>query len=243
MVNQRMNAPVSTGSAVDLSQFRYHTGARPTPLAEDEHCPPLFRDVGVEAMRSFMRGELSRLCGPMSPITYLRTADYQEPYIDYGMIGRIMLLSPQQIQPWKSGVESVFIGPRSTLVDPSTMVFVPAEIPLADASRRFFEVRTRTEFLEAYGADEYGVATEVTLTRLDHLRQTLEKTERMAGPLRRRFQSADQRQRDEAREWMQQLQLAESDLCTAWHHLPSERREFIAQALLELPESLLCPAN
>src|SRR5690348_9434294 len=117
-----------TASATNdnLARFRFHTGAPITRLSAGELSPPLFRDIGFEAMGRFLRGRLHRLCGPLSPITYLRSADYREPYIDYGRIGRIMLLRPQDVSPWHSGINSVYVASRDTIIDPETMVFIPA---------------------------------------------------------------------------------------------------------------------
>ena len=60
-------------------------------------------------MARFLRGDLRQLCGPLSPITYLSTANYVEPYTDYGCIGRVMLLAPEQLTPWHSGVDHVYM--------------------------------------------------------------------------------------------------------------------------------------
>ena len=40
-------------------------------------------------------------------ISMARTAAYREPYVDHGRIGRILLLQPDQVDPWHSGVETV----------------------------------------------------------------------------------------------------------------------------------------
>jgi hypothetical protein len=220
-------------SGADLSAFRYHTGAQPTRLAPGEACPPLFRDVGVEAMARFLRGDLQRLCGPISPITYLRTADYREPYTDYGRIGRIMLLQPHSVTPWHSGIETVYIAPRQTCIDSATMVFIPGEIPLADAASQLAGARCLRDIAEAFGERQYEEARIETLARLHDLEQTHADTEQWAAPLRRLFQSMNQSDRDQAREWMQRKHLCESDLCTAWHHLPAERRSYIREALAD----------
>ena len=76
-----------------------------------------------------------------------------------------------------------------------------------------------------------------TRLRLTHLRQTHQAAELLAAPLRRAFQSMVQQEREQAYEQMQRVALTESDLCTAWHHMPDDRREFIAAALVELEAS------
>ena len=223
---------------VDLRRFRYHTGAEPTRLAVDEPCPPLFRDIGLDGMVRFLRRDLGRLCGPLSPITYMRSADYVEPYTDYGKIGRVMLLSPQKICPWHSGVETVFIGPREIAIDYESMIFIPDELPLNVAADRLSDVRTLPEAIDVMGNRCYQDAKDETSFRLYNLQRAHAKSEIYAAPLRKRFQSRCSDERDEAREWMLRAGLTESDLCTAWHHLPDQRREFVSHALQELGEAI-----
>ncbi|MEZ6129815.1 MAG: hypothetical protein R3C59_14120 [Planctomycetaceae bacterium] len=224
----------------DLSRYRYYTGAQPLPVLPEESCPPLFRDVGLEAMTTFLRGGLTRLCGPVSPVTFLRAAEYREPYTDYGRIGRIMLLRPQEVRPWHSGIDAVYISAGDTIVQPDSMVFIPSRISLSTASRRYSEVTTLSELQECFGAREYRDAIADTLDRLDHLKQSHAESERIAAPLRRLFQSMQQQERDRARELMQKVGLSECDLCTAWHHLPDERRAEIRSRLPEIQQELSC---
>src|SRR3954469_18418646 len=86
--------------ASNLSRFRYHTGATLRPLRPDEPCPVLFRDLGVDATLLFLQGELVRLAGPLSPVIYMRTPDYVEPYTDHEAVGRLIFLRPLGVQPW-----------------------------------------------------------------------------------------------------------------------------------------------
>jgi len=223
--------PVSPN--VDLRRFRYHTGAELTPLAPHERCPPLFRDVGLEAMELFLTGKLKRLCGPTSPITYLRTSDYREPYTDFGKTGRILLLQPGKVQPWHAGIDAIYVSARETWVDNQSMVFIPAGLPLEVAAQQFAGAATVHDVADAIGPDVYESAREDTLLRLHHLKRTHQQAEVLAAPLRRMFQSAAQGDRDKARQWMQQRGLSEVDLCAAWHHLPTERRDFILEILRE----------
>ena len=72
---------------------------------------------------------------------------------------------------------------------------------------------------------------QTTRSRLTELAAAHRQTEKLAAPLRQLFQSCDTDQRERAREWMQTQDLSETDLCTAWHHLPDERRAHIQAAL------------
>lgn len=228
-----MNVEPRRPAEQNLSRYRYHTGGLPTPLDPDEPCPVLFRDVGFEAMARFLNGELEWLCGPLSPVTYLRTTDYCEPYTDYIGIGRIMLLQPRSISPWRSGVESVFIASRKIQVDVDGMVFIPQEVSFSGDSAQFLYAKSIRDVEDIFGVRCYRDAKQETRLKLEQAIAEHAESETLAGPLRKLFQSADECERERARAQMQRLSLTESDLCTAWHHLPQQRREQIRWALAE----------
>lgn len=219
----------------DLRQFRYHTGASLRPLAEDEPCPVLFRDIGPEAMSWFLKGRLTRLAGPFSPITYMRTADYREPYADYGKIGRLVFLRPLELTPWHSGVETIYVAPASKMTSPDGMGFVPAEIPLPKAAQMLTDVNGLEEWQEIVGRGHYREAVVETLNRLERLNRELKETESLAEPLRRKLQSHDPALRELALETMAACGLTETDLCTAWHHLPDDRRSELREIFRHCP--------
>lgn len=229
---------VPTTVGEDLARYRYHTGAQPRRLADDEPCPPLFRDIGMEPMARFLQGQLTQLCGIHSPITYLRSADYREPYVDHGCIGRVMLLRPEVVNPWHSGIETVYIASRTIKIDPQSMIFIPAQISLPEAADRFQEAVCLDEVMEIVGKSEYQSMRWETRFRLNELMQTHAQSEKAGASLRRKYQSMKQGDREVATKWMSQLGLTESDLCTAWHHIPTTRRDLILAALCELPEVL-----
>ncbi len=208
----------------DLRKYRYHTGATLRPLLADEACPILFRDIGPEAMSLFLRGKLARLAGPFSPITYMRTADYQEPYTDHGRIGRLVFLNPKELSPWHSGVETIYVASASRMTSSETLGFVPAEIPLAQAAWLLNDAKNLQDLEQVIGPALYREAIADTLHRLDQLTAELKDTEQLAEPLRRMLQSGDSQLRKRLLDLMRKTGLTESDLCTAWHHLPDDRR-------------------
>src|SRR5262245_4268921 len=114
-----MTTPLFQGE--NLARFRYHTGATLRPLAPDEPCRVLFRDVGPLAAADFLRGRLRRLAGPLAPILYTRTADYREPYVDHGRVGRLVFLRPKALNPWDSGVPTVYVASLRQRVEPHTI--------------------------------------------------------------------------------------------------------------------------
>src|SRR5262249_30648127 len=133
-------APTRPYPAEDLSGLRWHTGATLRPLAAGEPCPALFRDVGPSALAVFLRGALRRLAAPLSPLIYMRTADYVEPYTDYERTGRLVILRPLLLHVWHSGVPHVYVARARPGVDAATVALVPGEVALADAARLAREV-------------------------------------------------------------------------------------------------------
>src|SRR4051812_10889489 len=134
-----------------LARYRSHTGADLRPIGPDEPCPILFRDVGPAALARFLRGELRRLAGPYTPITYLRTAAYEEPYTDHEAIGRLVFLRPLCLHPWHSGVPSIYVARATRTGDPATIGFAPGALPLAEVARRAAEVTDVSGLREVLG--------------------------------------------------------------------------------------------
>lgn len=229
--------------ADDLAGFRWHTGATLRPFAPGEVCPVLFRDIGPAALALFLRGRLPRLAGPLSPLVYLRTADYVEPYIDHERTGRLLILRPLRLHIWHSGVPHVCVAQARPGVDAAHVGFVPGEIELTDAARMAGELTATCQWREVLGVRHYEEAVAESLHVLDRLALELARTEKFAAPLRSRLQSAERHPRERARAEMERVGLTETDLCTAWHHLPRERRGWIAEALRRVDPALLGPCS
>jgi nucleotide-binding universal stress UspA family protein len=221
-------------AAYDMGRFRWHTGATLRPLATGEPCPVLFRDVGPAALALFLRGGLRRLAGPLSPIVYMRTAAYVEPYTDHERIGRLVFLRPLDMLPWHSGLSHIYVSRAVPGVDALTVGFVPGDVALDEAAQRARGLADVRSWREILGGWCYDDAAAETLSRLDQLAEELNRTEERAAPLRQRLQSAEQPVRGEALAAMERAGLTESDLCTAWHHLPRERRGWIEEALRKI---------
>ena len=210
----------------NLSRYRYHTGATLRPIAADETCPILFRDLGLAGTALFLNGELRRLAGPPSPITYMRTWHHVEPYTDHGRIGRLVFLRPLTLHPWHSGVRHIYVASGARLGDSDTIGYVPGHIDLQDAATRLAHARTVSEVREVFGP-EYDDARHDAVTRITALQHEERHTEAVFEPLRRRLQSRDRDARARARDDMARWKLDESDLCTAWHHLGDDRRAYL----------------
>jgi hypothetical protein len=220
----------------DLARYRWHTGAPLRPLAPEEPCPVLFRDLGTVALARFLRGELRRLAGPSTPLLYMRTVDFREPYTDYEHTGRLVFLRPRALAPWHSGVPHVFVARATRSAEEAAVGYVPGGVDLARLAREATAMSDARELREALGGASYDDACADGLRQLDALNADLEATERVARPLRKRFRSLDRDERSRAREAMERAGLTETDLCAAWHHLPRARRDVVRAALAMLAD-------
>lgn len=213
----------------DLSRYRWHVG---TPVRRLSHaCPVLFRDVGPDATAAFLRGRLPRLSG-RSPVVYLRTASWAEPYTDHEAIGRLVLLRPDIIEPWQTEIPHVYVASTHHRPDASLIGFVPGETLLRDAASQLEGVHHPETLREALGGKRHDEAVRETLSRLDDLKVALAQSERTAAPLRKILQSGTPAQREMLYAWMERCSVTEHDLCAAWHHLTRARRAHLIEALL-----------
>jgi len=218
----------------DLTPYAWHTGGAVRPMDPESATPLLFRDLGPVAMQRFLEGTLPRLAGPTSPVTYLRTASYREPYADGVEVGRLALLPCAPWRPWHAGVDEVFVTRADRAPDVSVITVLPARVDQRAFARDAAHMRSTAEAHETFGPD-YRAWREAHAQHLARFNADAARVEALAAPLRARYQSADQRERDAARELLARLQLTELDLCGAWHHLPDERRSHVRDALARVP--------
>lgn len=191
----------------DLSSYRWHTGAALRRVDVDEALPPLVRDVGPVALARFLRGTLHRLSGPMTPLLYLRTPTWTEPYVDHAGTGRLLFLDPHGLDVWFSGVDGVYVAAASQRPrDESSLRYLPAgvDVPCADA------------YFDVVRADRVAA----DLDALDDINAACAAVEDAIGPLRRLFQDGNER----LRRLMEVHAVDERDLCTPFHHLENDRR-------------------
>jgi hypothetical protein len=218
----------------DLSPYAWHTGGAVRPMDPETATPLLFRDLGPVAMQRFLEGKLVRLAGPTSPVTYLRTATYREPYADGIEVGRLALLPCALWRPWHAGVDEVFVTRADRAPDLAVITVLPARVDQLRFAREATHMRSTAEAHEHLGAD-YRAWREAHAQHLARFNADASLVEPVAAPLRARYQSADQRERDAARSLMDAIGLTEHDLCGAWHHLTDERRAHVRAALARVP--------
>lgn len=210
---------------MDLRPYRWHTGAELRRVDPDEEIEPLFRDIGTDALLLFLRGELRRLAGPMTPLTYTRTCRWQEPYVDHEQTGRLVFLKPHALDPWHSGVEHVLVASASVQLDASTYGYVPGHVSLSDAAQRLAGARTREELREALGGALYDERLEHDQHALVALHAERDASERLLRPLREKLQRGE----PDARALLHAMGVSEAVLCQAYHHVPREERARILE--------------
>ncbi|MDF1667339.1 MAG: hypothetical protein P1V97_36675 [Planctomycetota bacterium] len=230
MTKEGLEAPAS----LNLRRYRFHTGATLRPLESDEPCPVLFRDIGPEAMELYLKGQLTRLAGPLSPITYMRTADYVEPYNDYAAIGRLILLQPLELSPWHSGIAPIFVARSTRMPRAENLAYVPGSLDLKDAEEELMELKSVRELRQALGGQRYDNQVRDSLERLESLnRRHCEVENAGANGIRMNLKSGQTERRERALEQMQALEISEEDLCSAWHHLPIKSRDRLYEIFME----------
>jgi hypothetical protein len=213
----------------DLAGFRWHTGGAVRPLGDGEPRPVLFRDLGPAATLWLLEGRLPRLAGPTSPVTYLRTADYREPFVEHGHFGRVAVLASARAAVWHAGIAEVFVAPADAVFEPGAMALVPDDVDLTALARDAGAMRGARELREHLGGAAHDDWQAATADRLRDFARELAEVERRLAPLRRGFQSSARDERQQIRERMARHGLTEHDLCAAWHHIAPERRAAVIE--------------
>jgi hypothetical protein len=219
---------VTAGACADLRRFSWHTGGTVRPLGDTEPRPALFRDLGPAATLLLLDDALPRLAGPTSPVTYLRTAHYGEPFVEHGHFGRVAVLPSAAAEVWHAGIAEVFVAAADTAFDPRVMALVPDAGDLAALARDAVAMRDARELREHLGGAAHDAWRADTRQRLRDFTRELADVEARLVPLRRAYQSSRGDPRQRARDRMAEHGLTEVDLCAAWHHVaPSRRAEVI----------------
>jgi hypothetical protein len=222
---------VTAQAASDLRGFSWHTGGQIRPLGDGEPRPVLFRDLGPAATLLLLGDALPRLAGPTSPVMYLRTAHYREPFVDHGHFGRVAVLPSWSAAVWHAGIAEVFVADAGTAFDPRAMALVPDDGDLAALARHAAAMRDAGELREHLGGAAHDTWRAAQAERLRDFARELAEIEARLVPLRRAYQSRDRVRRERARELMAEHGLTETDLCAAWHHIAPPRRACVADIL------------
>lgn len=219
---------------IDLRRYRWHVGADVRPLAPKERAPVLFRDVGPAASAAFVRGRLKTLTN-RSPVAYFRDASWREPYVDYEQIGWLVLLRPDVLRPWATGVPGVWVTSAEGVPNHTVLGFVPGPASLLEMSAALADVTTPEHVREVLGGPAHDGAVAESVHRAEVLERELAASEIRVVPIRRALQSGSTAERDKVRAWMADRGVTEADVCSAWHHLPPERRRWLMEHLTGAP--------
>jgi hypothetical protein len=187
-------------------------------------------------MTLFLSGRLKRLAGPLSPVVYLRTGAYVEPYQDSEEIGRLAFLRPLELDPWFSGIEDIYIADSGQPPARCSIAFVPTELTNQAGAAKVSQCTDIESLREELGGHLYDEMLRDVQYRTVRIIGEQQASEGMARSVRARFQRGNQAERAELRESMTRHGVTESDLCSAWHHVPRDRREAL-NAWLEMRAS------
>lgn len=215
----------------DLSKYSWHTGAKLRKIDPDENCPVLFRDLGPVGMVNFLEGKLTRLAGPMTPLTYMRDSSYDEPYVDYAEIGRIIFLKPHSIFPWFSGVDHVYVTSSSLVIDTNTLGFLPNDyLRGKDAElKQIKNCMELSDYIQNYHDFMLYKKNQLKNLNLEHT-----QVEKYAHPLRLLLQTGTSREKENVRKIMSSIELNEDLLCRAFHHIKQSERKDMYEKLKEM---------
>jgi hypothetical protein len=203
-----------TRPSTSLRAFRWHTGASLRAVDVDEALPPLVRDVGPVALALFLRGGLARLAGPRTPLLYMRTQSFREPYVDHAGTGRLVFVRPRQAGVWHSGVVGVYVADAGVGVADVDVVYVPAGGAVPD------DAADADAFVDDACAAAARARARDDLAALDALNAAAAAVDVDAAPLRRLLQAGRLDPADCAA-----VDVDEADLTAAYHHLPAARRD------------------
>ncbi len=195
--------------------------------------PVLFRDIGPVALETFLAGNLERLSGPYTPLLYMRTAKFREPFIDYAQTGRLVFLHARSLGPWHAGVAEVYVARAGRWPTTGTFGYVPYNIDFESVAQT--GLRTMDDLREHLGATAYDQQCEHDRRALQRLNAEAAQAERWAHPLRLALQSCNTKRRQLARQRMSQANIDDQLLCAAWHHLPQSQRDHLMRTLSQLP--------
>jgi hypothetical protein len=163
----------------------------------------------------------------MSPILYLRTARYAEPYEDAEEIGRLVILHPSRLAPWHAGYDEVFVADAHMAPDPAHMMVVPMAWSFGVEAERLSGLPNADAVREVIGWQIHRDMCDAMLDRTTSLIAAQEASEQRARPVRQMLQTGTPRQRENIRTSMREHNVSERDLCSAWHHVPVAQREVL----------------
>ena len=212
---------------MNLRKYRWHVGTTPFPCSDSEPRPLLYRDVGLEGLDLFLRDKLRRLAGPLSPVTYVRTSAYREPYVDEENTARLVVLPSSSLPLWHSGQKDIYLLPADIAISNLQLALAPGDVPRSEIDHRLQDACSTMEAREALGGQIYD---EYIHEHREHIHKLLKERsaqESFSSRLRRQFQSGCAEEQARIREWLLRHDLSENDLTAAFHHVPRKKRNIL----------------
>lgn len=208
-------------------------GSSPRPLADDEPCPTLYRDVGPQALGAFLDGTLTRYGPEGTPWLYLRDATLPAFSRCADELGLLVFLRPLALGPWR-GNPGVWVSEPDRTPPRETVAFLPGGEEVRDVDPRLEDVPDAPALREALGAAAYDERVEAAKRALRGYLEEWAQAERVSRPLRAALDGPSTARVEETRALLAGAGLTEPDLRAPWYHLPRERRAQVLERLAGL---------
>jgi hypothetical protein len=227
----RTGAPPPT-TDVRIASQALATTAR--PLADDEPCPTLFRDVGPQALQAFLDGKLARLEGPSSPCVFLRDASLPGFTGVVRELGVLVFLQPLQLGPWRSSQPGIWVSELGRMPPAETLGFVPRVESIAQVEAQLGDAADVAAMREALGGARYDEQVSEAKRALGQYLETWRHIERAATPWRMILAGNSEAERRAALAALAREGVSERDLSVPLFLLPAARRAELAATLSSL---------
>jgi hypothetical protein len=209
-------------------------GTTARPLAPDEPCPTLFRDVGPQALHLFLNGKLARLGGPDAGCVFLRDATLPGFSGVVRELGVLAFLQPLALGPWFSGQPGIYVAEPSRMPPPATLGFVPRVESIAEIDRKIADAPDTRAMREALGGATYDEAVAAVTHDLSQYLEAWQHVERESRPWRAIVQGHSDALREAALRALHDQGLHERDLSVPLFQLSKTKRAELAQKLAAL---------
>lgn len=208
-------------------------GSSPRPLADDEPCPTLYRDVGPQALGAFLDGTLTRYGPERTPWLYLRDASLPSFSRCADELGLLVFLQPLAIGPWR-GNPGIWVSEPERTPPRDTVAFLPGGEDVHSVDGRLADVADVAALREALGGAEYDARVEASTRALRVYLEGWELAERVSRPLRAALDGPSTARAVETRALLASAGLTEPDLRAPWYHLTRDRRAEVLERLAGL---------
>jgi hypothetical protein len=207
-------------------------GSHARPLAEDEVCPTLYRDVGPHALHAFLQGKLATLEGPDSLCIFMRDATLPGFSTVVREMGMLTVLEPLAMGPWFSGQSGIYVAERGLM--PRAIGFVPQVESIAEVDAKLEQVSDTETLREALGGVRYDEQVREAKNAVQQYLELWSQVEAQASAWRTLVGGHREALRTAALTALEREGVSENDLSVPLFSLPRARRSELAQKLAAL---------